>query len=193
MPAISAAQCHASAGPAKGLNHCQRFLSNARGFGMHWPGLPGMLCYGLLGLCLNIAGCADPESPEQQIRQMVDQGEAAVEEGAHSEIKSLISDSYLDEAGRNRRALAQLVAGYMLRHGSIHLLTQIDRIEIQGPEDALLSLYVAMAARPLQEAGQLLSVRADLLRFDLVLRREDGQWRVISGQWRRASREDFLR
>ena len=175
------------------LIHCQRLLHNARGSGVHWPGLSGVLRYGLLGLCLSIAGCADPESPEQQIRQMVEQGEAAVEEGAYSEIKSLISESYLDKAGRNRRALAQLVAGYMLRHGSIHLLTQIDRIEIQGPEDALLSLYVAMAARPLQEAGQLLSVRADLLRFDLVLRREDGQWRVISGQWRRASREDFLR
>ncbi len=152
------------------------------------------LCARILGfwLLLSLVGCADPKSAEEQIRQMVAQGEAAVEAGSLTEVGSLISEDYRDEAGRTRRALEQLVAAYLLRHRSIHLLIQIHQIELEASDDARMTLYVAMAGRPLAEAGQLLTVRADLLRFDLELRREEGQWRVTTSRWRRASREDFL-
>jgi hypothetical protein len=39
---------------------------------------------------------------------------------------------------------------------------------------------------------QLLSIRADLIRLELTLVLEQDAWRVVSADWRRAEKRDFL-
>lgn len=146
------------------------------------------------GFCLLLLlnGCADDSSPEQQIRNMIDAAAEAVEQRAPGEVKSFISPRYLDRQKRSRREITRLLAGYFFRHKSIHLLTQINRIHLPQPDQAEVLLFVAVAGRPIEDVQQLLAFRADLLRFDLQLVLEEGQWRVRSGRWRRASSGDFL-
>lgn len=139
-----------------------------------------------------LAGCAGQESPEQQIRTMLDSAARAVEQRALNQVKSFISPDYLDDRQRNRGAVMGLLTGYILRHKSIHLLTQINRIELPQPGQARVSMFVAMAGRPIEAASRLIDVRADLFRVDLQLALQEGEWRVESGSWRRADRGDFL-
>ena len=139
-----------------------------------------------------LAGCTGQESPEQQIRTMLDSAARAVEQRALNQVKSFISPDYLDDRQRNRRAIMGLLTGYIFRHKSIHLLTQINRIELPQPGQARVSMLVAMAGRPLEATSRLIDVRADLFRVDLQLALEAGEWRVKSGSWRRADRGDLL-
>ncbi|MEW7981215.1 MAG: hypothetical protein AB2813_15930 [Candidatus Sedimenticola endophacoides] len=87
--------------------------------------------------------------------------------------------------------MKRLALGYFLRHKSIHLLTQIERIELLDEERARVVLFVAMAGSPLEGVEQLLNLRADLHRFELDLVLEQAQWRVARAHWQRARAADF--
>jgi hypothetical protein len=52
-------------------------------------------------------------------------------------------------------------------------------------------VLVALAGTPIHDPSALLGVRADLYRFDVRLRDEDGHWRVTSAEWQPASAADF--
>ena len=52
-------------------------------------------------------------------------------------------------------------------------------------------LYVGMAGVPVTSADQLMFTRANLYRFDLSLKLEDGDWQVVCGSWHQARLEDF--
>jgi len=139
-----------------------------------------------------LTGCADRETPEQRISRMIDAAESAVESRSLGGFKAVISAQYRDEKQRTRRDLVRLAAGYFFRHESIHLLVQTSEIVLEGRDRARVLLYVAMAGQPLNDASQLAGLRADLYRFDLDLAREEGEWRVSKGHWRRARSDDFL-
>ena len=140
-----------------------------------------------------LMGCgSDPETPEDQIRALIEAGEIAVEARDLSEVRSLISDRYRDEQGLNQQAVSRLIAGQFLIHQSIHLLVQTDDIRLVGPERAEVRVYVAMSGTQLSGPEALLGLQADLFRFDLDLEQEGGDWRVTGGNWRRATAADFF-
>ncbi|MCW8890221.1 MAG: hypothetical protein OQL20_06140 [Sedimenticola sp.] len=156
---------------------------------------PKALLFIALGLLLPLlAGCSgDQASPEEQIRVMLSAGERAVESRSVSAVQAHISEQYQDESGNDGRALARLLTGYFITHQSIHLLMQIGPITLMGADQAETTVFVAVAGQPLEATADLLSLRADLLRFDLKLVNEASQWRVRSARWRRANSQDFLR
>ncbi len=133
-----------------------------------------------------ISACSgDPENPEQQIREMISAGEEAVE--ARSILKTLgfVSSDYRDKQGRQKREIQRLVAGYILRNKSAHLLTRVQNIALNGDKTrADVILYVGMTGAPVTSADQLMLLRADLYRFDLSMKLEEGDWRVARRGWK---------
>lgn len=151
------------------------------------------LVYAFWLLLLSVSGCGnDQGSPEQQIRQMLTEGEQAVESRSVSAVQAHISEQYSDESGHQRENLTRRLAGYFIAHQSLHLLTQIGPITLIGEDRAEVTLFVAVAGQPLEATSDLISLRADLMRFDLKLVSESSQWRVRSARWRRADAQDFL-
>ena len=143
-------------------------------------------------ILLLLSGCGEPDSPENRIRQLIADGESAVEARSLADVRTLISEKYLDDKKRSRRDLSRLLAGYFLRHKSIHLLVQINEILVEEPDRARAVIYVAMAGRPLDDVSQLPLVHADLYRFELEFLVVEGEWRVTGGAWRKAAGRDFL-
>lgn len=146
----------------------------------------------VLLLPLLLLACAEHETPEQQIRQMIEQAEIAFEARSLLDAGSFLSDRYQDENKRNKQSVVRLLGGYFLRNHSIHLLVQVERIDLSSAERPTVTLYAAMAGTPLADIEALLNIRAALYRFDLELIQEEGEWRIISGRWQPATREDFL-
>ena len=104
-----------------------------------------------------------------------------------------ISEAYSDPGGRDKRAVAGLLAFTVLRHASIHLLTRIDALSFPEPGRAVASVYAAMAGGPIPGAGALTGMRANLYRFDFVFAEEKPtQWMLVRADWRPAHADDFL-
>lgn len=141
---------------------------------------------------LGAAGCwSDHDSPESRVRATVVRAETLAEAKNLGGLKDLVSDAYRDDAGQDKRAIVGLLFVQFRRHESIHLLTRIDQIHIQK-DRAAVTVFAAMAGRPIPSLSVLPALNADLYRFDLMLGDERGTWRVTAAAWRPALLSDFF-
>ena len=95
-------------------------------------------------------------------------------------MRELIADDYRDGDGRGADEIRRYLHGYLIAHQSIHLITRIDAIELEGSTVARAQVTVGMLGR---ESDSSWDLAADVQRFDLRLAREDGEWRVTRAGW----------
>jgi hypothetical protein len=139
------------------------------------------------------ACAAEPDSPEAQVHALLQRAETAAEEKRVGTLKQLVSESYSDDRGHDKQAVAGLLTYYFLRNQSVHLLTRVQSIEFPKPARAHATVLVAMAGTPIPGIDELVRIRADLYRFDFSLSDEGSdEWRVTRAAWRRAAADDFL-
>lgn len=145
-----------------------------------------------VALTLILLSCEGANNPEHQIREMIAAGEEAVEARSIMSARDFIANSYQDQQGRQKAGVEKILAGYILRNKSIHLLTRVHDLTLNDNQiRADIILYVAMANIPLPTLDQLVYTRADFYRFDLELLLEEGEWRISSGRWHPARLEEF--
>jgi predicted Zn-dependent peptidase len=142
---------------------------------------------------ISVSACSSKQdSPEAQVRALINQAESDAEKKESGALRRLVSEKYSDSQGQDKKAIEAILRYYFLRNESIHLLTRIQQIAVPKPETAQAVVLVAMAGQPISSSEELERIRADLYRFELSLSREDGEWRVIRAEWRRAEFIDFL-
>ena len=139
-----------------------------------------------------MTGCFGAEpSPEERVRAVIAELEAAAEARDSGRLEPHVSESYADANGNDRRALLGLAAAHFLRNRSVYLLVRVNDVALPEPGRAQVDAFVALAGQPIRDAGALVALRADLYRFDLQLRDESGDWRLTSADWHPATFADF--
>jgi hypothetical protein len=128
-----------------------------------------------------LPGCSDDASPEQQVRAVIDSMEVAAEARDVGDLMEHVSTAYRSADGLDRAEAGRSIRGYFVVNQSVHLLTRIESLEFPAPDEARVKLQVGMAGRGGQGAAAL---SADLYDFDVVLVREDGEWKVSYADWR---------
>jgi len=142
--------------------------------------------------CVASLGCFGAErSPEERIRAVIAALEAAGQARDVGALKPHISESYADGSGNDRRALLGLATAHFMRHQSVYLLVRVNGIELPEPGKATADAFVALAGQPIRDPSVLPELHADLYRFTLALREEDGEWRVTAADWHPATFADF--
>lgn len=136
--------------------------------------------------------CSSGDSPEAQVRTLLQQGEAAAEKKESALLRQMVSEKYADSQGQDKKAIDAILRYYFLRNQSIHLFTRIRQVSFPQPDLAQADVMVAMAGQPISDAEELERLRADLHRFEITLARENGEWKVTRAEWRRAEFADFL-
>ncbi len=131
-----------------------------------------------------IAGCADPDSPEAQVRRTIDTMEAAAEARDVGDLMDFIADDFRDGYGRGPDELRRYVQGYFIANQSIHLLTRIEQIDFPHPDEARLHVAVGMVGRE-AAAANAWNLAADVYDFEVTMRRNGDDWRVIHAKWQR--------
>lgn len=144
-------------------------------------------------LALLLVACGTPDDPERRLRDAIAAGEQAVEARSLTDAAALVSPDYADERGMDKRAVVQLLLGYLHRHRNIHLLTRIADLTLdQDGRRAHVVLLVAMAGTPIASFDALEGVRADLHRFELQFLDGDEGWQLVRADWRRPSATELL-
>jgi len=135
-----------------------------------------------------LAGCGDANSPEQQVREVIDKMEAAAEARDVGELSEHLSEDFRDVNGMGPEDAARYARGYFIANQSLHLATHIEEIEFPADGEARARVTVGMMGRDAAAAADTLdltSLAADLYEFKIALRREDGEWRVTFAEWLR--------
>lgn len=171
--------------------HMQKY-SSRRPAGWQWiDAVMARLATGV-ALLLLLSACGGPEqSPEAKIRDLVSRAEQAAEDHDLSVFKDSVAGDYQDNHGYNRQTVLRLIQGVLLRNQQIHLLSLVRDIDVTE-DSARARVLVAMAGRPIESAGALLNVRAELMRFDVQLVLEGDEWLVRAVDWERAEAGDFM-
>jgi outer membrane biogenesis lipoprotein LolB len=128
-----------------------------------------------------LTACADPGSPEQQVRAVIESMETAAEARDVGDLMEHISTSYRDAQGQDRAEASRYARGYFIANQSVHLLTRIESLEFPAPDEARVKLQVGMAGRAGEPGAAGLTT--DLYNFDLVLIREGDEWKVSYADW----------
>lgn len=141
----------------------------------------------LLAVCLLLAACGGGElAPEDRVRGVIEAMEAAVEAGSMQQAAALLDSQYKDRWHANRPMAIRSLLGFTRRHSNIHLFTVIKTVDVVPQGDAASALvYVAMTGIPVESIETLISLKADLYRFDVRLTKADGEWRIIGSEWER--------
>ena len=166
-------------------------------FTKDFPEMPRrmVLAITMLFVLLAIQSCASkPDRPEEEIRALIKQAEVAAKEKNLGVFKKLISDNYMDKAGRDKRILAGLLKYHFLGNQSIHLFTRVKEIVFPQSGEGVITVFVAMAGTPIRFKNKrdIFRLKADLHRFDITLAHEDGHWKAVRAEWRSALPKDFL-
>jgi hypothetical protein len=130
------------------------------------------------------AGCSEQETPESQVRSVIERMEVACFGRDLSGILEHVSKNYRDDYGNGREELGRIVRGYFIVNQSIHLLTRIEDLTFPAEDEARVKIVVAMVGRD-AAASNAWNLAAELNTFDVVLVREDDEWKVT---WARRQR-----
>lgn len=131
-----------------------------------------------------LTACGGAESPEQQVRKVIEQMEAAAEERDAGELIEHLSKNYRDDHGQGADEASRHARGYFIANQSIHLLTRVEKIDFPSSEEALATVLVGMVSQE-ADASAAWNLAADLYRFEVALVRESGAWKVSHARWRR--------
>ncbi|MBB6093355.1 ketosteroid isomerase-like protein [Povalibacter uvarum] len=132
----------------------------------------------LLTCVFLISACGSSDSPETQVRRAIDAMEKAAEARDVSDLMEFVADDFRDQYGQDRDQLRQYLMGYFIANQSIHLLTRIDELELPGPDEALVRMTIGMVGRE-ADAANAWNLAADVQDFEITLRREDDDWKVM--------------
>ena len=146
----------------------------------------------VLLLALLFTACGRGDTPEEQVRKYVAAAEAAVEARNLGDLKGLIAEGYQDDQGRTRREIMAVAARYLLGNKNIHVLTRMQDLTFPARDQARLAVYAALTGQNVSDLDTLLNMQADLYRFDVELRRINGDWQLVRADWRPAKGEDFF-
>jgi len=138
-----------------------------------------------ISLGLALAGCGEHGTPEDEIREVVRIAEESAEARDASRLLDLIAGDYRDGRGYGAEDVRRLVRGYLLTHQSIRLLVRIEEIQVKGPDVARLRASVGMLGQE-SASDSTWDFVVDVYLFDVMLAREDGEWRVTRAEWNRA-------
>lgn len=138
-------------------------------------------------LLMALVGCSDRDlSPEDEIRQYIENGVNAAENRSHRDLADLIDASYRDEKGNNKQKITQLARAYFFRHKNIYLFTKLDDIKFLTDNEAEVTLHVAMAGTEISDINLLSNLRARVYRFELELIKEES-WLLKKARWQPAN------
>lgn len=138
-----------------------------------------MLLLATLGLALS--SCSPKETPEQQIRKVLDEGAAALEARDSDRAAKTLSDAYKDSAGRDKSKLKGLTF-FALQQGPVLVSMQTVDIQLDGKEKANVSMKVLaiQGSATLVTAKDLLPTNARSFDLKIAMAREGSEWKVAS-------------
>ena len=134
-----------------------------------------------LALLVFLAGCSDPGSPEQQVRDTILQAELAAEARDMGAIRDLVHDEYQDRSGRDRRMLLNQVRLYLMARQSLELLVKVNDIKFTANDFAEVDVTAAGLGLRTGMEGLGLTADGDHYQIDLA-RDDDGNWLLIGAR-----------
>lgn len=146
----------------------------------------------MLAVALLLQGCSDTVTPEQEIREWMDQLETAAESTTIAPIRAAVATGFVDNHGNNREAIINITRGVLLARRPLHIFRREVSLNVADPMTAELTTIVVGARTPVEDVEGAREAGVDFAWLKLVLSKSSGDWQVASAAWRAATVDDLL-
>ena len=150
-------------------------------------GLAGALAVILIAVVM-WGGAGGPE--EAKVRKMVAEMAAAAEERDIKGVLKHISDDYTDNHGNDLKALKRVLLAQFFRGEDVSVFVRTVEVALRGDRGlldvkAVLVLNRSAGKSGAEGIGDVVPEDAAGFRFDSVIDKEGGRWKVRSVKWER--------
>jgi hypothetical protein len=133
-----------------------------------------------------------PPTDAERIRALLDRAARAAEERKPGEVVEVLSERFRGQ-GLDRMEVKRIVALHVLRAEFVSVSISGAAIDVDGDAArANVDAVLARASGRGKALAELLGGEAQAHRFRLRLEREDGEWRVVTAEWRPIALGDAL-
>jgi hypothetical protein len=125
-------------------------------------------------------GCAKKDSPEAQIKKVIDDGIAGLEDRDADKAAETLADDYADKSHRTKKQLKQL-AFFALQQGPLIVAVQDEHVHVDGDTGTVeLHLLAVQGNAQLKSASDLLPSNAKTFALTLHFAKQGSVWKVSS-------------
>jgi hypothetical protein len=143
--------------------------------------LPRLL-YILPAVLLLFQAC-HKETEEDKVRNVLTSVQRSAEEKKIRSVLDHVSKSYQDPEGNDYNGVKGLLAFYFFRHQKIAVYMPNIDIVVTGPTAKAVFQAILTGRGAGENAGGILPEALGAYNFEVMLTKEDGQWKVTSAKW----------
>ena len=133
-----------------------------------------------------ITGGCSKQTEEDKVKKVVTSAQQAAEEKKISAVLEHISKTYRDPQGNDYNGIKGILAFYFFRHQKVSVYMPNIDIVVTG-STAKAVFQAILTGRGTGEASSgILPESLGAYNFEVLLYKEDGQWKVTSAKWERA-------
>jgi hypothetical protein len=135
---------------------------------------------------LLVAAC-HRETEEDKVRKVISAVQQSAEDKKVLPVLEHVSKTYQDPQGNDYDGIKGLVAFYFFRHRKVGVLIPNIDVTVKGDEALAVFQAILSGKGTGEEApGGLLPEALGAYDFEVICKKEQGQWKVTSAKWRRA-------
>jgi hypothetical protein len=126
------------------------------------------------------------ETEEDKVKKVVTSVQQAAEEKKISAVLEHISKTYSDPQGNDYNGIKGILAFYFFRHQKVSVYMPNIDIVVTGSTAKAVFQAILTGRGTGEASGGILPEALGAYNFEVLLYKEDGQWKVTSAKWERA-------
>jgi hypothetical protein len=137
-------------------------------------------------MLLPLAVACTKDTEEDKVKKVLTSVQQASEEKKISSVLEHISKSYQDAQGYDYNGIKGLLAFNFFRHQKVSVYMPNIDIVVDGPTAKAVFQAILTGRGTGESAGTIIPEALGAYNFEVLLKKEDGAWKVTSAKWERA-------
>ncbi|OGQ51948.1 MAG: hypothetical protein A3J24_01890 [Deltaproteobacteria bacterium RIFCSPLOWO2_02_FULL_53_8] len=147
----------------------------------------------LLLLCTGaFFACSKPKTEADLVAESITKIAEAVEAKDVKGAMKYVSVDFRGDDGSDRNNVKGILVGQLLNEDSISVFIRGVEVEVAGNKAAAHLRAVITRGRPVKSIKDIPRDSADAFKFELILKKEDGLWKVVNAAYERVGLAGFL-
>ena len=137
----------------------------------------------ILITALVMLGCSRESTEEERIRGVIEEAAEAVRSKEIKGVMRHVSESYNDTGGNDYDSIKGLLFFRMMRPGQISVFVRVTEVQVEGRVARVEAKAFVVRGKKIESIKDIIPEEAEGLAFSIIFRLEDGEWKVLSGEW----------
>lgn len=141
----------------------------------------------LIVICIILAFtlCCHKESEQDKVKKVITNVQKAAEEKDIKKIINSISKTYNDPQGNNYESIKGVVLAYFYQYPKISVYIPSLDVSAEGASAKATFQAVLTSRGAAESVPAILPESLGMYAFDVSLKKESGEWKVLSAKWER--------